>query len=847
MSKGILNTRFAMVWSFLIVLALCMSSTVGPAHAQDPNSGLGGFGALPGLDNFAGVPVTFSSQFEAVQGSDRGRLSITAELENEYHIYSVTQPKGGPLKTTFKVVGKDVEVTGAFVPDQPPEKGTEDFGNVQVPAEKHYGKVTWTAPIKFAAGTTPEKLKFKVEASGQVCSKNCVPVDETVESTFAGFYTEEAAPPTVPTAEPTAVGTDQGFRDPDSHVTWTAFVSPGAINAGSSAELKITAQPDEGYHVYPVKIADKETNFRTQIVVTEKAGLRFGMPVPSSPAKPHEYLPGEPPMEYHDATVTWTVPIFVPEQVGNGKVTIQGLIGYQACNDESCDSPMGIEFKAQVEITDSPASGIQVVTLKETPFKTVATSPLRTSWVDDIGGNKTPATDDKDPSQPQSLESETLSLAGLFSSFGLAMVAGFLLNFMPCVLPVIGLKIAGFVQECSGNNRRTTFLTLWYVAGIVAFLMALAVIIVVARDAFGSVFLWGEQFTDFNFRIGITVVIFAMALSFLGVWDIPIPGFANTQKSGELMAREGASGAFFKGVFSTILATPCSGPFLGPVIASSLTQPWWMTLTLFFGIALGMAFPYLLIAIYPRSIAWLPKPGPWMDTFKQFLAFPLLLTTMFFVSQFSDGYRIAAMTMLIGVWFSCWMFGKVPGWAETPRKLTVWTSAILIGVISGWASFRYLGSPEQPKSQVADSSLQELIHWEPYSQERLSQLTAEGKTVVIDFTADWCLICQTNLATAINTQKVADLIERNGVVPLLADWTDKSPEIKAKLIELKSASLPIFAIYPADAPNRPVVLRDQLFESTVLNAIEAAGPSRVTPNRASGKGTANSTLPGLQR
>ncbi len=222
-----------------------------------------------------------------------------------------------------------------------------------------------------------------------------------------------------------------------------------------------------------------------------------------------------------------------------------------------------------------------------------------------------------------------------------------------------------------------------------------------------------------------------------------------------------------------------------------------------------------------------------MDTLKQILAFPLLLTTVFLLSTFSPDYRIAALTMLIGVWFACWWIGQVPAWAEIGKKAGTWVGAVSVAVLFGWASFQWLGPIEKR------------IAWQPYTEARLQQLTSEGKTVMIDFTADWCNNCHFNLATAIETEKVAKLIRENRVVPLIADWSNPSEEIEAKLQELNSNGIPVLAIYPAEKPSEPIVFRAILTESTVLKALEEAGPSQAT--RTVGTQNSSQTFTSTQR
>jgi thiol:disulfide interchange protein len=302
-------------------------------------------------------------------------------------------------------------------------------------------------------------------------------------------------------------------------------------------------------------------------------------------------------------------------------------------------------------------------------------------------------------------------------------------------------------------------------------------------------------------------------LSFLGVWEIPIPGFVGAGKANQLQAEEGPSGAFFKGVFATILATPCSGPFLGPVFGFLLKQPPQMAYWVFGAVGLGMASPYLVIGAFPELIRFLPKPGAWMETFRQLMGFLLLATVVYLFTTLSSAYFVPTLTLLVGLWFACWWIGRTPITATAGQRLASRVGGPVVALLIGLFAFTLLLQTS-------------VIPWQPFSPAALEQARSEGKTVMVDFSADWCLTCKANLKFAVETNAVRDLVRQNGVVPMLADWTDYSTTIKKALNDLGYNSIPVLAIWPASPPgSRPIVLSDLLKESQVLGALKQAGPS----------------------
>ncbi|MGD0655040.1 MAG: thioredoxin family protein [Thermoguttaceae bacterium] len=547
------------------------------------------------------------------------------------------------------------------------------------------------------------------------------------------------------------------------------------------AVLFITAEIKQGWHIYSITQAPGGP-IRTKIQLAQSPQYRLADEFQSQPRPKKEKEPdafGDLAIESHSGTVTWYAPLELAAGADPARLRIDGKVSFQACDANSCIPPRDIAFSALLGV------GIKLPVENQAAIAPGAEIAKNTTSV-----------------RP----SETGNT--LWMQLGFAFLGGLILNIMPCVLPVISLKIFSFLQQAGEHRARVFVLNVWYSLGLLAVFMVLATLVAIAGLS------WGQHFTLPWFKVAMTALVFVMALSFLGVWEIPIPGFVGAGKAGDLQVREGPAGAFFKGAFATILATPCSGPFLGPVFGYLLRQPPHVAYLIFGAMGLGMASPYLVIGAFPELIRFLPKPGRWMETVKELMAFLLLATVVFLFSTLSAAYFIPTLTLLIGLWFACWWVGRTPLTASINTRLTAWLGGALAAALVGWFAFTIL-------------FLQSKIPWQPFSPQALAQARAEGKTVMVDFSAGWCLTCKTNLKLAIDTDAVYELVKANGVVPMLADWTDQSPMIKKALNDLGYNSIPVLAIWPANSQGQePIILSDLLSESQVLEALKTAGPSK---------------------
>ncbi len=809
----------------LVVFCLLIG---GPARGQGLQP-LSGFG-LGGSSDAGGQKLKASGYFTAAANGKPAMLFVTAELSPGWHTYSLTQAPGGPLKTKIKLnASADYKLAGEFQPNPPPTVHHYDDIWPNLPVEEHDGRVTWSAPIEIAPGANLNALQISGAVNAQVCAKDCLPpTDYKFVARLEGGSAQTAAVSKPMAADDRSSPPAATYKPNLVHLALGGEIKPAVASPGSVAHLAITAEPVGGWHVYGLAATDpKDVSKPTLIVLTHTSGLRYTAAHPSRPPLEKQSTVNQAGKElFYDQPVTWIIDLEVPPDARPGQYAIEGIIGFQTCNDSSCDMPSAAKFSGVLTVSDAANGGAA----KSSPLifqeaKYTEAAKLAEQNAGQPGSAPAiPATGNQPPPAGGSgvgplqvhVIGETADAAKSLSAILLsAFIGGLILNLMPCVLPVVGLKLLSFVEQSHHHRRRVLMLNIWYSLGLMSVFLVLATLASGASLGIRSENLsWGEQFSSTTFNIVMSCVVFVMALSFLGVWEIPIPGFVGSGKAVEVASQEGATGAFAKGVLSTVLATPCSGPLLGSVFGFTLKQSPSVIYAIFACIGFGMASPYLLIGVFPRLIRFLPKPGAWMDTFKHIMGFVLLGTVVFLFTFLAHDYVVPTFGLLVGLWAACWWIGRVPLTAELGRKVAAWIQGAVVAAGIGCISFVLLLPHDA------------LLPWQPFSTEALSKLRSEGKTVMVDFTADWCLTCKTNLKFAINTPGVLDVIRSNNVVPLLADWTDGSQEIKDMLSTLESNSIPVVAIFPADRPNEAFVLRDLISQSRLVDALKQAGPSQ---------------------
>ncbi len=415
----------------------------------------------------------------------------------------------------------------------------------------------------------------------------------------------------------------------------------------------------------------------------------------------------------------------------------------------------------------------------------------------------------------------------LMMNLALAFVGGLILNVMPCVLPVLTLKLYSLVEQADIQPAEQRTAGLAYTGGIVASFWALAAAVVLARSAFGMDVDWGFQFQYPPYVAALATVVFAFGLSLFGVFEIPSIGAG---AAGEAASKEGVVGYFFTGVFATLLATPCSAPFLGTAIAYAFSAPTPILFAIFTLVGLGLASPFLLIAFVPAAFKLLPQPGEWMDAFKQLLGFTLIATTVWLVdvlmAQIGPDATTGFLIFLLFVALGSWVFGRFGGVAATGTRQLIAAAAGLS--IAGVAGATVLDLDLDDSAVCDDGTVVEgtaldysqHIPWQPFSEERVAALA--GSVVFIDFTADWCFTCKVNERTILESATIRGVMDELDVVPLKADWTRADPVITEWLRRNNRAGVPMYLVLPKDPSKQPILLPEVITPGDVEEALRNA-------------------------
>jgi thiol:disulfide interchange protein DsbD len=407
----------------------------------------------------------------------------------------------------------------------------------------------------------------------------------------------------------------------------------------------------------------------------------------------------------------------------------------------------------------------------------------------------------------------------LLGPLGAAFLGGLILNLMPCVLPVLSLKVLGFVRQAGEKH-------VWrhgvaFTAGVLVSFWALAGLLLALR-AGGERIGWGFQLQSPAFVAMLAVLFLLIALNLLGVFEV---GMSMVGAGNRVQGASGLASSFWSGLLATVVATPCTAPFMGSALGFGLSQAPARSLLVFTALGLGMSAPYLLLSASPRLLRFVPKPGPWMTRFKEVLAVPMLATVVFLAWLLGQQTGVDGIAWLLAglvpVGLGAWIYGRASQAAleGRPHRVSMaWAGGL---VVAGAALVLMRATTLLPVSAASPTVAgADALGWEPFSVERRDELTAKGTPVFIDFTASWCLSCQVNERVALDTPAVRAKLREHGVALLKADWTRRDDRITNALASYGREGVPLYVLYGRQPNAPPRLLPEVLTQGIVLSALD---------------------------
>ena len=556
-----------------------------------------------------------------------------------------------------------------------------------------------------------------------------------------------------------------------------------AYLAGEPAELAVRLTIDDGWHAN-----SNQPTYDYLIPTTvdlelppdwgEAGTLRY----PPGEMKTFSFAPTA--ISVYEGEVFVRASLATPAAAASGTYPIRANVTYQACDDKMC----------LPEVTTPATVGLTIDAGGE-----VANSEFFAAAASGTGGQGS-------------------QLGGAGRGFLWFVLLGFLggliLNAMPCVLPVLSLKVFGLMKSAEGGRRALTTGSLATAAGIILSFLLLAGAAIGAR-AGGVAVGWGIQFQEPLFVGALAVVILLFTLNMWGLFEIHLPG--SLAKVGSSGPSEGLAGHLVTGFFATLMATPCSAPFLGTALGFALTQDSGTTAAMFGAIGAGMASPYLVLAAFPAAGRVLPRPGPWMATFRVVMGFLLAATLvwlLFVMSGLVSAPRVAFFEIgLLAVALAIWLASRAQRGRPARRLAGIVAAALTVAAVSTVAA----GRSEAGPSTIGVAPEDRLIAWQPFDRDRAEQLATAGTYVFVDVTADWCFTCKINETLFLETEDVAGAFEQHGVIAMRADWTRRDDSISRYLADFGRYGIPFYVLY---RPNRePHVFSELISKSAILDLL----------------------------
>ncbi len=592
-----------------------------------------------------------------------------------------------------------------------------------------------------------------------------------------------------------------------------------AYDPGSPAKVAALVSIEHGWHVNSHK-PSFEYLIPTVLDLQLPPGWAAGTVVyPAAKLKVFSFEPK--PLAVYDGDVVVLAEIKLPKGVAKGTYPVTAALRYQACNDSQCLPP--VTSKAEIRVKVEPGGKPQQSDLFSHAAAAAAAAPAVAA-----GGGGDPAP----PAAPaEPVETSPAKPAGsLALTLLLALFGGLVLNAMPCVLPVLSLKLFGLVRSAGHGHAEVVRGTLATAAGILVSFLAMAAAAVAFRAA-GTAVGWGVQFQHPGFVAFLAVLVVLFCLNLWGLFEIQLP--YRLAQLGGAGAREGVAGHFFSGLFATLMATPCSAPFLGSAVGFALAQTAPVIFAVFLALGLGMALPYLLVAAVPGVARFLPRPGTWMETVRGAMGFLLAGSAvwLFYVlsSQVAPEQLAAIQLGLLGIALFVWLRHRSTGSGRTLR------GAAVAGVVAAIAVTLFAANGDAGPRAAAQSAAASasggaagLIPWVAFDRARAESLARGGQLVFVDVTANWCFTCKVNERLVLDTPEVAQAFQEHGVVPMRADWTNRDNQIGAFLAEHGRFGIPFYLLYrPGRTPHvfSELPTRDGLV--AVVRAAAAGGGNGV--------------------
>ena len=582
--------------------------------------------------------------------------------------------------------------------------------------------------------------------------------------------------------------------------------SLGTLNKESSVTVEITI-PDN-WHVN-ANIAADEFLKPSSIEISAK-GIHFGEPKWPEPIK--EYSEA---LDLENLVFKGYFQIKLPVESVDADydtLTTQATFHYQACDNSICLAPSSVTFGV----------GPIGFNKKSNTASAVGNGSNLKKNGDSEQGNDEGSSGNASETLPDNATNEGNS-AGTLVLLLSALLGGLILNLMPCVLPVLSLKLFSLIKQAGESRKRLLMLGSATTVGILASFWLLAGIVAAVKAGGGNAG-WGMQFQSAGFIAFMVVILSAFAMSFFGVFEIWLPGSATT-KMDSAGSKQGLAGAFFTGALLVLLSTPCSAPFLGTAMGFAFTASTPVLLLFFTAAGIGLALPYMLVSAFPSVLKIFPKPGAWMVTLQKVMGVLLLGTVawlLWVVHEQAGNYGVAVFAVIafLSVILS-FAIGKIapPGVAFIREVAAVVGSIVLLAAF--WFAF---ASPkyEAEVNAIFDTRAAQLITedgWYRYTPELIENFAKTGRTVFIDATADWCLTCKANEAAVLNREDFKHAMDSLNVARVKADWTRETPEVNALLKSMGKSGVPAYAIYPAGDASKQIVLPELLTTNAIVEKI----------------------------